>query len=67
MAGAGEERSGIMVNEQSSREAIARQIEAIRRLMMELGVAYGLADQRVLSASRELDALIVCYHRLAKG
>ena len=56
-----------MVNEQSSREAIARQIEAIRRLMTELGVAYGLADQRVLSASRELDALIVCYHRLAKS
>jgi len=48
------------------RETIVREIEAIRRRMMELGDEYGLDDQRVLSASRELDALIVHYHRLAK-
>lgn len=56
---------GIMAKE-SNRESIVREIEAIRRRMMELGNAYGLADQRVLSVSRELDALIVCYHLLAK-
>jgi|GEM_PF-1878960 hypothetical protein len=48
------------------KEAVAREIEAIRRRMMELGDEYGLDDQRVLSASRELDALIVFFHRLAK-
>lgn len=53
---------GIMANKRD-KEAIVREIEAIRRRMMELGDAYGLADQRVLVASRELDSLIVCFYR----
>ena len=48
---------------ENNRERIKGQIEAIRDRMMKLGNVYGLDDQRVLKASRELDALIVYYHR----
>ena len=36
-------------------------IETIRDRMMKLGSVHGLHDPEVLNASRELDALIVCY------
>lgn len=53
---------GILANKQE-KERIVQDIEAIRNRMMKLGDTYGLSDQRVLTASRELDALIVCYYR----
>lgn len=53
---------GILANERE-KDHIVRQIEAIRLRMMELGDIYGLDDQRVLQASRELDALIVSFYR----
>ena len=44
-------------------DRIKQQIEAIRVHMMELGARYGLNDPKVLDVSRELDALIVSYHK----
>lgn len=44
-------------------DGIKRQIETIRDRMLTLGATYGLNDPKVLNASKELDALIVHYHK----
>ena len=46
---------------------IKQQIEAIRDHMMKLGSEYGLDHPKVLKASRELDALIVYYHKFKRN
>jgi hypothetical protein len=43
-------------------EGIKQRIEEMRDQMIELGDAYGLNDPQVLSASKELDDLIVQFH-----
>ena len=44
-------------------DRMKQQIEDIRDRMIELGAKYGLNDPQVLCISRELDALIVSYHK----
>ena len=43
-------------------EGMMIQIEAFRDHMLQLGALYGLNDPKVLTASRELDALIVRFY-----
>jgi len=50
-------------NSTGANEGIKQQIESIRDRMIELGKVYGLGHPQVLSASRELDALILHYYK----
>lgn len=43
-------------------EGIKQRIEEMRDQMIELGDAYGLNHPQVLTASKELDDLIVQFH-----
>jgi len=52
-----------MCSNSSANEGIKQQIESIRDRMIELGKAHGLGHPQVLSASRELDALILHYYK----
>jgi hypothetical protein len=53
---------GIVDNVDDCRQ-LANHIEVNRERLLTLGEQYGMNNQQVLDASRELDQLILCYYK----